>query len=395
MKKAIPYIALIPLVVLALTPPWRMVLDCKLNSLFWLYMVFSSGFLTFLYMNFKVSVFLKLFLIWCFVSCFLSYAPYLCFTMYWSMIAGAYYYLLCKQIEDFEPVKKVIQALFFFVTLLIIVQLFGKDTLLNFNQKDPLVLGTIGNYMILGSLVCILAPFLIQISWLNWIPVILIAFITKSSGTVLSIFAGLGVYLSYIAIRRYWNDSRRHQGGFIGIMARGRLVMAIVLTASVIVATPVFMAYKTGDFKVFTTAGRYQVWKRTVQLANNRPQGYGVATYRLIFPLLSQDLKSSVGANGEKWEYENTTGKGLAWRKAHNCFTQILFETGWYGFVLFMGFIGAIAWRVRRDPLKLAGLAILGVNMMVHFPSRMTQSVLIMIMYLAFCEAKEKIYGTR
>jgi O-antigen ligase len=288
--------------------------------------------------------------------------------MFWTVVACSYYYLLCTKITDFEPVKKVIQAIFFFVTLLIIVQLFGKDTLLNFNQKDALVLGTIGNYMILGSFICILAPFLIQVSWLNWIPIILIAFITKSSGTMLSVFAGLFVY-TWIKCKKL------------------RLVVILIMTLIMAV-----YAYKTHDFDMASIrAGRFPVWKRTIELANKKPFGFGIATYRLIFPLLSQDLQSSVGGLGGKgekqeWEYENTKGRGLAWRRAHNCFTQILFEVGWTGFLLFIGFIGSIAWCCRKDALKLAGLTIIGMNMFWHFPTRLTQAVLIMLMYLAFCK---------
>jgi len=289
--------------------------------------------------------------------------------MYWSVIVCAYYYLLCKQVQDFEPVKKVIQAIFLFIALLIIMQLFGLDTLCNFNQKTPLILGTIGNKMILGTFVCVLAPFLIQVSWLNWIALLLIAHISDSSGTMLSICAGLGLYLA---------------------MTNKKLRLWVIIAA---IAFPCFVAYKTGDFKVFNGPGRYQVWKRTIELTNKKPQGYGIATYRLIFPLMSRDLEASRGAGEAKWEYENTTGKGLAWRRAHNCFTQILFEVGWPGFLLFMGFVGTIAWRVRKDALKLSGLAIIGSTMFVHFPTRMTQSVLILLMYLAFCEYKEMSHG--
>jgi len=280
------------------------------------------------------------------------------------------------QIEDFELVKKAIQSLFFFVTFLIIMQLLGFDTLLNFNHKDAVVLGTIGNYMILGSYICILAPFLIRVSWLNWIPLILIAFISESTGTVFCIFAGLGVFI----LGKYGKKLLKSIGG--------RFV--IVFSVCVITLMIGLFAYKTHDLdSAVIKSGRLPVWQRTIKLVNEHPIGYGIATYRLIFPLLSQDLQSSKGANNAVWEYENTKGRGLAWRRAHNCFTQILFETGWIGFPLFMAFVGWIAWRVRKDPLALAGLTIIGMNMMIHFPSRMTQSVFIMIMFLAFCEAKE------
>ena len=179
--------------ILALTPPWSFNLNCSVNGLGWLWAVFISGFLAFLFLYQKVSIWLRLLVVWCFISCFFSRAPYISFTMYWTVIICAYFYALCTKIEDYTPVKKAIQAIFFFVATLIVMQSFGLDKLLNFNQASPVILGTIGNQMILSSFVCILAPFLI-ISPLNWIALIAIAFISHSSGAVLSIGAGLCVY---------------------------------------------------------------------------------------------------------------------------------------------------------------------------------------------------------
>lgn len=368
MKKHLIYLLLVPLVVLALTPPWTAQLTCELNSLMWLYGVFFSAFLTFLFLYFKVNIFIKILLAWIYATCFISRAPYLSFTMYWSVIICAYYYFLCLKIEDFTPVKNSIQSIFFFIVLLIIMQLWGKDTLLNFNQKEVLVLGTIGNKMILGSYVCVLAPFLISISWLNWIALLIIAFVSGSSGAVLSLLVGLGFYVSK-KIKKF------------------RVYIAILF-----ILISVIFAYKSGDFKVFKKFGRYEVWKRTVELANQRPMGWGVATYRLLFPLMSKDL-DAVRADAD-WEYDNTSGHGLAWRRAHNCWVQILFEVGYIGFFLLIGFCGVVFWKCRKDVLKVTGLIILGTNMLVHFPTRMTQSVLIMLMFLAYCEHKGVTNGS-
>ena len=366
MKKYISYLALIPLVILALTPPWDFALTCKINSLFWLWCVFAAGFLAFLFLYQNVSTWLKLFVIWTYAGCFISRAPYLSFTMVWSVIICAYYYALCKQIVNYTPVKITIQAIFFFITLLIIMQLFGRDTLLNFNMKVPCVLGTIGNPMILGSFVCVCAPFLI-FNPLNWIALILIAFISKSAGAFLSILSGLGVYL--------WKT-----------YSFGKYICIIFLIASIA------FAFSLGKFeKPVLTSGRFPVWKRTVELAIKHPEGYGAATYRLLFPIMSQDIQPSKGANNAEWEYDNTRGRGLAWRRTHNDFLQILFETGFPGFILFFGWIISIVVKIR-DPIKIAGITILAVNMIPAFPMRMCQSVFIMLMFVAFCEIKENIW---
>lgn len=368
MKKLIPIIALIPLVLLALTPPWSFKLDCTISGLLYLWVVFIAGFLTFLFLYFKVSAWLKLLLIWCFISCFISKAPYMSFVMFWSVIACAYYYLLCKQIIDFVPVKKVIQAIFFLVSLLIIMQSFGLDTLLNFNQKTPVILGTIGNPMILGSFICILAPFLI-FNPINWIPLILIALISRSSGAVLSIAAGLGVVL--------WSKAKKLCVG---------LVIALL-------GLSVIFAWFTGDFSKGTlNAGRFPVWKRTIELTLKHPQGYGIGCYKLLFPLMSQDLEASQGAGDAIWEYENTRGKGLAWRRAHNSWLQFPFEMGIPGFILLLGWIITILLTVikNKEYVKLAGLVIIGTNLMVHFPDRFAPAVPVMIMFLAYASQHDE-----
>lgn len=366
-KHLIATLLCIPLVILALTPPWTFKLDCTLNSLFWLYMVFISGFLSILFFNFKVNVFLKMFLLWCFIGCFVSKAPYLCFTMYWSLTICAYYYLGCRSIKDFSPVKKVVQALFLFLVLLIIMQNFGLDTLLNFNHKDTIILGTIGNKQILATYVCVLAPFLIS-NPLNWILLFIIVCITKSAGGILAILTGLGYY----AWRKY------------------RLGKYILIC---FVMIGIFTTWRLGKFDVFMTYGRFPVWKKTIELTLKHPQGYGVGCNKLLFPVLCGDILPTRGADEAVWEYDNTYGKGLAWRRTHNTFLQILFETGIPGFLFFMGWIGSIVWGARKDIIKSTGLVILLTIMFPHFPVRLTQAVLILLMYCAYCEYKGDNHG--
>jgi O-antigen ligase len=355
MKKLIPFIALIPLVILALTPPWSFQLDCTINSLFWLWMVFLSGFLTFAFWYQKVSIWLKLLVVWCFVSCFLSRAPYISFTMFWSVIACAYYYSLCRQIEDFTIVFKAVQSIFLFVCLLVVMQLLGKDTLLNFKSNDISILGTIGNKMISGSFVCVLTPLLI-INPLNWIFTSLIALISGSSGSILALSMG-GATLLWFKVKR-----------------------ARIALISLLIAIPIVVAIVTGDITTFKgEAGRRQVWLKTMELCIKKPLGYGIGTYKILFPYLC----------GEKIRDQQP---GREWNTAHNDPLQILFETGFVGFILLGGWIIEIIKKIK-NPLKLAGLMVLLGTMMTQFPARMCQSVLIIIMFLAWCSHERKANG--
>ena len=352
MKKYLGHLALIPLVILALTPPSDFQLDCTVNSTFWLWMTFFSGFFAFLFLYQKVSTWLKLLVIWCFVSCFLSRAPFMSFTMFWSVIVCAYYYLLCTKIENWEPVKKVIQSIIFFIVLLMVMQLLGKDTLLNFNQKTPLVLGTIGNKMILSSFVCILAPFLL-FNPLNWVILIIISFITWSSGAVLSIFAGLGT-LAWIKFKKW------------------RLVF---LTIAIVL--PICYAVQTRDITTFQSpAGRRLVWIETAQLSIKHPLGYGIGTYKILYPVLCSRTVTK-------------QAPGREWNTAHNDWLQMTWELGFPGMILLIGWLVSIARKVK-NPIKLAGLAIIATNMVIHFPTHMVQGAFLILMFLAFCSQGEK-----
>jgi O-antigen ligase len=232
---------------------------------------------------------------------------------------------------------------------MIILQLFGKDTLLNFKQPDARILGTVGNDMMQSSFVCVLAPFLI-INPLNWIPLWLIAFISKSTGAVLALGLGSATLL--------WAKVKRAR---IAIIA---LFIGILLYTGM-----------SGDIKTFFgKAGRGPVWAKTCELVAKNPLGHGIATYKVLFPYMC-------GAEIARQQ------PGREWNTAHNDFLQIPFEVGIPGLILLFGWIISIL-RKLKDPLKIAGLMILSGVMLVHFPMRLNQTVLVMIMFLAYLEGE-------
>ena len=284
--------------------------------------------------------------------------------MFWSVIICAYYYSLCTHIEDWKPVKKVIQAIFFFIVLLIIMQLSGKDTLLNFKEKAPDVLngvltpivGTIGNKMIASSFICILAPFLL-FTPLNWILLIIVSFISWSSGAVLSIGAGLAVY-------------------FLAKFKRFRILIIVFA-----ILLPMIFAWQTGKIRTFgSKAGRLPVYLKTLELSFKRPLGYGIASYKVMFPILcGKEIKKQQ--------------PGKEWDTAHCDWLQVLFETGIPGFVLYMGWLTEIILNVLKDKNygKIAGLVIIAANMMFHFPTRLCQSAFLILMFLAYCSQRRRL----
>ena len=140
----------------------------------------------------------------------------------------------------------------------------------------------------------------------------------------------------------------------------------------------IFTAIITAIWYLFTHPGikyfgyaRGGVWLETIRLANMRPWfGWGIGTYKSIFPALGKGAFIGEGA----------------WMQAHNDWLQILFEAGRIGFVLVMAiFVRLFSGLKKINPFALTGLILMAIDMTVHFPTRQTQCVLIVIAFIAFC----------
>jgi len=119
-------------------------------------------------------------------------------------------------------------------------------------------------------------------------------------------------------------------------------------------------------------ASRLPVWDITIKLANQHPiAGWGIGTYKDIFFPLS-GLKT--------W----------SWVTAHNDFLQVLFECGYPGFVFMIGALGFLFYRLRKEKLLLICLSLITIDMSIHFPTRVANTVLIWIAFLSYCERKIK-----
>jgi hypothetical protein len=117
---------------------------------------------------------------------------------------------------------------------------------------------------------------------------------------------------------------------------------------------------------------RIPVWLATIKLSNQHPfMGWGIGSYKFMFFPLS----------------------GLhtfPWKQAHNEFLQILFETGYAGLVFSLTALGVLIYKLRKNITLLIGLGLICVDMSIHFPFRVGNTVLILICFLAYCETKIK-----
>lgn len=343
---------------LALSPNDYFSVPALANTQSWFYIVCIAGFFCFLFWFSKGHILVKILLVFLlFPNCFLSKAPYLSFSAYILIMIAAGFYLLCLSIKNYDFILKAIQSLFLFNVVLIAAQKMGFDNLFNFGftAGHSTNWGSVGNPMVLGSFVVCLTPFLILNNKHNIWPVALIVLIIRSFGSTIALLSGLFIYLK----------------GKIKI-----LIIIAILFSAFVVRDHLYNNY---------IGGRFPIWQRTIEvtLKNHPFVGYGIGTYKVIFPTLSQDV---AGGSTKKWHYQGTEGEKIAWRQAHNAFLQILFETGMIGFGLFIGLLGWVGYKVRKNRLLFSGFILMLVNMSWSFPTRTLQMVPLLILFLTICE---------
>lgn len=350
MKKIIPYLVFPFLIFLTLIPPIDFFVSRPENDAWYmivLIMAYSAFYLLFI----KTNWFVKVIAIWSLAQCFVCASPLTAFTSYFSIIICCYLYVLCTRIEDWSVIFKAFQALLFLNVLVIIMQMVGKDSLLNFGLGSNISgYGIIGQHMQMGSFSIVLSAILLPFSVANLIFPFIIAFFCNSSWTLLTAVIGL-----YLLINSQSKKS-----------ARFFLVVGIVLA--------MVYAFKTGkiDSNIGPDNGRWMVWVDSLKWANHHPWvGYGAGSYKLLFP--SFDLHSYAF---------------IPYKNAHNWIIQMIFEMG-YPFTIFMvALVGNLVYRLwkAKKTICFIGLVMILVDMEVHFPDRMLQTVGILICFLAYCQ---------
>ncbi len=316
----------------------------------WFLLILLSAFLGMYILFFNTSYIVKTIPIFAFINCFFSCAPYISFNAYCSTVACCYFYILCSRIENWQPIFRALRIILFLNLLLMVMQFIGKDSFLNFGLKQITCFGVIGQHMQMGSFSIVLAMMLLPLGILYILFPFLVSVFCISIWTALSAGLGLCVYL----------------------FSKNKKIALISLF--IIVSMFLYSSNFYGKFKANfdKKTGRITVWKNTIKLANERPWlGYGIGTYKAVFPALSKM-------------------QTIPWKTAHNFWLQLLFEIGYPAtIVVFLSMIllFLLLWRAK-EILCLAGLTMLNVDWLVHFPDRMLQAVLIMILFLAFCKHK-------
>jgi hypothetical protein len=162
MRKFIPYIVSAIIAIQAFTPPFEMAVRLTNSPLQFVWVFLLCGFLSIYFIFTKANIFLKVLLPYLFINCFLSAAPWISYTSFVWVTVAAYFYLLCLEIEDWEPVFKTVGCILAVELLLVVLSIFHKDSLYNFGQTSIVCWASTGNKMQLMSLIIILNALLIQ-----------------------------------------------------------------------------------------------------------------------------------------------------------------------------------------------------------------------------------------
>ncbi|MFA5499488.1 MAG: O-antigen ligase family protein [Candidatus Omnitrophota bacterium] len=231
MKKIISYAVGAIVAIQALAPPFEFNIYF-LNSPLWFTWTFLfCGFLSFIFIFTQANIWLKILIPYLFVNTFFSAMPHFSMTSFFGVTACAYFYLLCKKIEDWETVIKIIFCVLMVQLLLINLRGVGKDTLFNFGGKTGCA-GSVGNIMQLKTLIILCFAFIISAGkpkFLAKFPIAVSVFIISS-------------LICYVAANKSFH----------------------------------YFLYARGP-----------VWLQTFALSNNHPFiGHGLGTFQVLFPIL-------------------------------------------------------------------------------------------------------------
>lgn len=344
------YLAIAILVFLSLIPPINFFLSNPSNDL-WFVMILIACFFGLLTLQIKTVWPVRIVAVGSIFICFFGCAPYICFTSYVSIVLCCYFYILCSRITNWVMIFKCLQTLLWLNVLLMVLQFFGHDSLLNFGLgKDFTCFGAIGQHMQMGSYSVILSAILLSYNESNlWFPVG-VAFFCTSAWTLVAVATGF----------------------FLNTVFQHRHTAYLVLVVFLITFIGYAGCHHKFSSNIDSEYGRLVIWKKSLALANQRwLTGWGPGTYKILSPAL-------------------LTGKFIPYKAAHNWLVQLIFEMG-YPFTFFViGVLTNTFWRLykAKEYTCMAGMAMMLIDMMVHFPDRMMQCVGLIILFLAYCGMK-------
>ncbi len=415
MRKAISYFVAVVLGVLCVAPPLDYSIPIGGPGLFidpfrWLYCVILAGLFGFFILFQEIHILLKIIVVYLFCSSYLSQAPAESFNAYILVVVTLYLFILCQKC-DFDIIINMLVAVFFFQITIAFIQHAGLDkltyfgTAMNFDQAGKLVavspdvanprtvyFGTVFQQMRFASLLCCLSPFLVYKSKWFLIPIMVMAFLLGSLGFSLAVCVGLIVYL-YFTVKEKENRS---------------WILFFILLLGLIFAVRSF-----SHIRVEIVEGRLPVWWVVIKSwcldTSGKVIGVdkaGVWVWNALYHNGKPDFMGASQTGPLDWT-RFWFGHGLdtfgpmfriykhdmnAFNPAHNTHLQYLWEGGIILFCLIEAYFISIFVRLKKygEVLLFSGAVVIWINMFLHFPGQMTQTIWILVAFAAFCEQRIK-----
>ncbi len=344
------------------------------NSFAWICAVVFAGLLGFYLVSKKFHPAIKFLAVYLFVGAFVSEVPYRSFNAY-LLIAPTLALFLWLRECDFDEVIRVLCAAFWLELTFACFRLAGMETLMNFGREEGIFFGTINQHMQFASLLCIISPFLLLRSKWYIVPISAAVVLCTSSGFAISILAGILVYLTL----RY--------GRAAFVLSKEFLRWEKVAGLSAVFGAIGYAIYLGRDsFAVAWREGRFPVWGVIFKswLFDTRVNPDQSGPFSLKSFLFGHGTDSFYSIFAAYKHDANPFGQ------AHNCWLQLPWEIGLIGFVAILVYVGWLAVRLyqSQEHELLAGMVIISTNMLVHFPTRMTQTIWLIVAYLALCEQR-------
>lgn len=371
MEKFLSYAAGILLAVLIVFPPVAYTIPLMHDPVLWSCLTLVAAMLGMYAIRIPaVPIQVKILSVYLFVTAFLSQGPHSSFNAYVVFVGSVYLFLWFRGISHWQVVLDFIEAAFWVQVVLATFQLAGWDRLISFNKlRESHFLGTVTQYMRFSSVLAIMTPFLIIRNWKYIFLIAALAIVSQSSSFAISLLAGCGTY--FWVTRGRWSEKA-----------------AIVLLA--VTAGTCYVLYDWGSFMGAVdpaNGGRLSSWEvvirtwvfDTIKVIPGQELigpvmwkwiflGHGLDTFMYLFPVYKHD--------------PNPFGQ------AHNFYLQQLWECGLIGLGLVLWWIFSLAIRLYRSRLyiRFSGLVMICTNMFFTFPERMTQTALLLVLYVALCE---------
>jgi hypothetical protein len=327
----------------------------------------------------EIAFFIKALSVYLFISCFLSQAPAFSFNAYILLIATLYFFLACKK-SDYEVILNMVQAVFWFELLIAVAQHTGHDTLMNWGAgfkldkmgdiiKDTIdmtqsrvYLGTVFQQMRLASLFAVMSPLLLLKSRWYIIPIGITCILFGTLGYTLAVASGVFFFSVFLL-----EGKRKY---FFIFCAFVFCVICVVRSWSHVRVE--IIEGRLPVWRIVIRSWFYETWQHHNQTGvfslHHFLFGHGMDTFLPLFRVYKHDPNS--------------------FNEAHNDWLQLAWETGIIGFGLFSFYCVWLLKRLyeRKEFYLISGLLIISVNMFFAFPWRMTQTVLMMVAYVAYCE---------